>query len=213
MQSNYSFSVGDDPDRVRRNRARLCKTLGFDPDHLVVNRQVHGNRIVQVTDDFGESEGDGLITDRSGVLLGVTVADCVPVLLFDPEHRAVGAIHSGWRGTASEVLLRGIERMIEDFGTRPEDLRVWVGPSAGACCYEVGSEVAERFDAAASREIGGGKYLFDNRGMILAQLRAARVPSDSIEVDIRCTICDERFHSWRREASASGRMVAVVGLL
>ncbi len=213
MRSNYSFAVDDDRARVEGNRARLAGNLGFDAARFAINRQVHGDRIVVVADEYVETEGDGLVTDRTGWLLGASVADCVPILLYDRKSHAVGAIHSGWRGTAAEVLPRGIEAMTASFGTSPEDLLVWVGPAAGACCYEVREDVVSAFDPSFSREIGEGRYLFDNRAAILAQLRAARVPSGSVEVDIRCTICDERFHSWRREGKSSGRMLAVIGLL
>ncbi len=211
-RSNYSFAVDADRDRVAANRARLAVKLGFEPERLAVNRQVHGVEVIAVGREYRECEGDGLITDRRGRLLGVSVADCGPVLLYDRQRGAIGAIHSGWRGSAAGVVRRGIERMGEEYDTDPADLLVWLGPSAGPCCYEVGEDVAGEFDPSCSRAIGGGKYLFDNRRAILRDLLESGVPSGSIQVDPRCTICDTGFHSWRRDGAASGRMLAVIGL-
>ena len=213
LRSNYSFAVDSDRERVARNRARLAEKLRFEAGRLAVNRQVHGREIVEVKRSYREQEGDGMISRSKGWLLAASVADCAPILLFDPRTNGIGAVHSGWRGTAAGVLPAGLERMVERFETRPEELLVWVGPAAGPCCYEVGSDVADRFDPLCSRAVGGGKFLFDNREVILQQLLSAGVPSGSIELDPRCTICDTAFHSWRRDGKESGRMLAVIGRL
>jgi hypothetical protein len=210
-ESNFSFSVDADRGRVERNRARLAGELGFAPERLAVNRQVHGVDVIAVDREYRECEGDGLITNQRGWLLGVSVADCGPVLLYDRETGAIGAIHSGWRGSAAGVVGNGIVRMREEYDTDPGDLLVWLGPSAGPCCYEVGDEVADRFDRSCSRPTGEGKYLFDNRRAILLDLLREGVPAASIHVDSRCTICDSSFHSWRRDGPDSGRMLAVIG--
>lgn len=213
LRHSYSYAVDDDPQRVEANRARLAEKLRFAPERFAVNRQVHGIEVHPVDREVRECEGDGLVTDRPGVLLGVTVADCGPLLLYDRKRRAVGALHAGWRGSAEGIVRAGIERMRQEYGTGPDDLLVWLGPSAGPCCYEVGEEVAERFDPVCSRALGRGKYLFDNRRAILLELLAAGVDAASVQIDIRCTICDRRFHSWRRDREESGRMVAVIGML
>ena len=125
---------------------------------LVSVRQVHGNvvRVIRAEDGVFEGrletaegkavlEGDGMVTDVPGMLLGVGTADCVPVLVVDVEKRAVGAFHAGWRGTVTGIVGEGIEAMRREYGSRSEDLRAAVGPSIGACCYAVGEEVRSQF--------------------------------------------------------------------
>lgn len=215
MPHNYSFAVGEDRAKVERRRAKLAERLGFDPDRFAILRQTHSRDVVVVDEEIlsDGTEGDALVTDSTGLLLGVTIADCVPVLLYDPESRAVGAVHSGWRGTEKRITIAAIERMASEFGSDPSRLFAWIGPAAGGCCYEVGEEVAERFDEVYSHAIGSRKFLLDTRRVVLDQLIEAGVPSVQIETTIRCTICDPTLHSWRRDAKESGRMVAAIGLL
>lgn len=210
--NNMSLSVGDDETTVLARRARLARTLGFTPEALTTQRQVHGRTVVEVTKDHRPTESDAMITTAKGTLLAVSVADCVPVLLADLEHEAIGAVHSGWRGTVQNIAAEAIAAMRSRYGTRPEAVLAYIGASAGQCCYEVRSDVADRFKPAYSRALGGDRYLFDNRGVVLDQLLAAGVRNDHIELDIRCTICSPQFHSYRRDGSRSGRMLAVIGL-
>lgn len=210
---NMSLTVGDDQDRVRENRARLARRFGFQPERLATQRQVHGDAIEVVGRGYQPCESDALITAEAGWLLAVSVADCIPVLLYDPAHHLVAGVHSGWRGTQADITARTIGRLRQEYGTRPDDLRVYVGPAASQCCYEVGADVASRFDPRHSRELGGGKYLFDNKGAVLAQLLGAGVRAGHIELDTRCTICDPSLHSYRRDGARSGRMFGVIGLV
>lgn len=209
---NFSLGVGDDPERVHANRAELARKLGFPPERLATQRQVHGDTIALVGDGYVPGESDALITSEPGWLLAVSVADCAPVLLHDPVRGLVAGVHSGWRGSAAEIAGKSINALRRDHGSKPEDLVVYLGPSAGQCCYEVGDDVAMRFPRRYSREIGGGKYLFDNKGIVLQQLLDAGVLPGNIELDMRCTICDAGLHSFRRDGSRSGRMFAVIGL-
>ncbi len=209
---NMSSYIGDAEERVTANRRKLAEGLGFPLDRLAVQRQVHGDRAVRVGEDYRPGESDALHTDEAGRLLAVSIADCVPVLVAEPEWGVVAAIHSGWRGSAQNIAGKTVKRLKREYGLSAAGLYLWIGPSAGQCCYEVGGDVAEAFAARHSREIGGGKYLFDNRGVVLEQLIDAGADPEHIEVDIRCTICDRRFHSWRREREQSGRMFAVIGL-
>lgn len=210
---NLSSYIGDDPDRVAANRRKVAELFGFAPEQLAVQKQVHGDRIVVVKPGYQPGESDALATDQVGWLLAISVADCVPVLFYDPEKQAIAGVHSGWRGTAAHIAPKAVQYMAEAFGSRLQDLRVWVGPSSGKCCYEVGSDVAMQFDEEHSYPIANNKFLFDNKGAVLAGLLEAGVAANHIEVDIRCTICDERFHSYRRDGERSGRMYAVIGMV
>jgi polyphenol oxidase len=209
---NMSVSVGDDESIVLANRARLAQRLGFEADRMAMQRQVHGDVIVDVDDGYSPCESDAMMTDREGWLLAVSIADCVPVLLYDESRRAVAAVHSGWRGTLRNITGATVARMRERYGSEPGGLRAYVGAAAGQCCYEVGEDVAGSFDERYSRSIGGGKYLFDNKGRVLDQLLESGVESGLVELDIRCTICSPAHHSYRRDGARSGRMVAVIGM-
>lgn len=210
---NYSLGVGDDADRVRRNRSRLATRLGFAPERLASQHQVHGDVIRVVSDGYEPDKSDALITAEPGWLLAISVADCAPVLIYDPIRSVVAGVHSGWRGTALNLTGLTINRLRLDHGSDPADLRVYLGAAAGQCCYEVGTDVADRFPERHGRELGGGKYLFDNKGVVLQQLLDAGVAPSNIELDPRCTICDSTLHSYRRDGARSGRMFAVIGII
>jgi polyphenol oxidase len=168
-------------------------------------------------------EGDGLITDVPGVLLGVGTADCVPVLVVDVEQRVVAAFHAGWRGTVARIVERGVAMMREEFGSRVEDLVAAVGPSIGACCYAVGEEVRAEFAGQFGyaeelfRPIDGSVRL-DLWEANRRQLVEAGVGEERIAVVGECTACarDEsgalRYFSHRGENSVAGRMLNVVGI-
>ncbi len=127
---NLGFTKEDDPERVAENRARFAgEVSGGGVARLVAVRQVHGVGIktVLAEDDGGGGEADGLLTDASGVMLGIQVADCVPVLVADTRQRVVGAFHAGWRGTLGGIVELGVARMVEEFGARVEDMVGAVG--------------------------------------------------------------------------------------
>lgn len=209
---NLSAAVGDDPETVERNRRALVERLGFARERLALQRQVHGASVVHVDKGYAAGESDALMTDKPGWLLGASVADCVPVLVHDARNAAVAAVHSGWRGTEQNILTATLNAMSARYGTASGDVRVFIGPAAGGCCYEVRDDVAGRFPERYSTPYRDGTWLFDTRGVVLDQALAWGVPSSAIEVDPRCSICDHTFHSYRRDASASGRMLAVIGL-
>ncbi|HVZ40791.1 MAG TPA: peptidoglycan editing factor PgeF [Candidatus Kapabacteria bacterium] len=209
---NMSLTVGDSEARVRANRARLAERLGFAAERLATQRQVHGIRVCDVRAGYVPEESDAIVTAEPGWLLAVSIADCIPVLLYDADLHVVAGIHSGWRGTAQNITGVTVEHMRTEYGSQPRSLYAYVGAGAGQCCYEVGSEVAEQFAAGHSRRIGGEKYLFDNPGAVLAQLLACGVAADRIEMDPRCTICGSAFHSYRRDGARSGRMFGVIGM-
>ena len=234
---------------VRENRGRFLRLAGGEMSgnrgmRMVNVRQVHGNlvRVIRAEDGVFEGkletaegkavlEGDGLVTNLPGLMLGVGTADCVPVLVVDVEKRAVGAFHAGWRGTAAGIVGEGIEAMRREYGSRPEDLRAAVGPSIGACCYAVGEEVRsqfrERFGYADElfREVadlgqGGAvsKLYVDLWEANRRQLVDAGVDGARIAVVGECTACareatgERRYFSHRAEQGVAGRMLNVIGM-
>jgi YfiH family protein len=210
MAMNLSFNVGDDPDRVRANRSAFFGSMGVQESELAVPGQVHGKHIERVEHGGRYPGTDGLITRTPRVFLCVTFADCVPILLFDPVSRSIAGIHAGWRGTVLGIVPEGIRRLAGECGAIPERLRVYLGPAAGACCYEVGEDVARRFEARyVHRDV---LTTVDLHGALKGQLLVAGCLEQNIEISPACTIHDLSFHSFRRDGRQSGRMMAFIGL-
>jgi polyphenol oxidase len=174
---------------------------------LVTVRQVHSDVCVAASGRTGVvGEGDAVLENTPGHLAGVKTADCLPILLVDEEHRAVAAVHAGWRGTVSGIVGAAIVKMREEFGTRPAQVHAAIGPGIGKCCYEVGPEVAAQFGAAGRAKIDLAEA---NRRLLLE----AGVPGAQIHAAGLCTMCGVAdFHSYRRDKERSGRMLSVAGI-
>ncbi|MCL6481685.1 MAG: peptidoglycan editing factor PgeF [Firmicutes bacterium] len=143
---NLGYTEWDRPHRVIRNRRRFLAAVGADGLPLVTLRQIHSDLVHTVTaPPRTAARGDAQMSRTPGLLLAVGTADCVPILLVDPEHRAVAAVHAGWRGTLKRIAEKTVGRMQMEFGSRPASLLAALGPAIGACCYEVGPEVAAAF--------------------------------------------------------------------
>lgn len=204
---------------------------------MVGVRQIHSGVVKVVRDGDGALEGrletaegkavlegDGLMTDVPGVLLGVGTADCVPVLVVDGEKKVVAAFHAGWRGTVARIVEHGVAKMTGEYGSRVEDLVAAVGPSIGACCYSVGEEVRERFGQEFKYgeelfRVGGEEEMYlDLWEANLRQLMDAGLTERQITIVGECTACalEEsgglRYFSHRGEKGVAGRMLNVVGV-
>jgi YfiH family protein len=225
---NWSISVGDDPAVVRVNRARSLEPIGLTLDRTVIAGLVHGDRVVAVTGDEPlTSDGirlipdcDAIITDQPRLALVVTAADCVPVLLYDPVRRAIGAVHAGWRGTVLGIAGKAVRAMVETYGCDPAHILAEVGPSIGACCYEVDEVVAgpvrAQFGRAADRflrpEGAPGKFRLDLWAANQYDLTRAGVRSAQIHGT--CTSCNvDALFSHRAERGAAGRGAAIIALI
>jgi len=226
---NVGLGVGDDEEAVLTNRRRLLQAFGLDHERSVWGEQVHGDRVVAVAEaDAGRGAldrasavpaADALVTDVPGLPLCVTVADCVPLAVYDPLNRAVGLAHAGWKGTTAKIALRTVEAMRRAFGSEPAALRAAIGPSIGPQSYEVGSEVVDRvrdsFGAGAGELLAprpGGRALLDlwqaNRLALLeAGLALANVEVAGVSTADRL----DSFYSHRAEGP-TGRFCAVIAV-
>jgi polyphenol oxidase len=210
---NLSYNVGDDPERVTENRRRFFGELKIRLDDLACMQQVHSATIARVENPGLYPECDAMITNRSGVFLCVTVADCVPVFILDRDAHALAAVHAGWRGTASRIASSAVQALANAYGAEPSRMEAFIGPSAGGCCYEVGKEVAETF-AAAHVAVRDGKHFVDLKGINRSQLLASGIASVAVEVHAACTIHEgPLYQSFRRDGSKSGRMIGVAGFV
>jgi polyphenol oxidase len=209
---NLGGAVGDDPERVVENWARLERASGLGFARV---RQVHGCRVVEAwRAEPPREEADAVVSAVPGVAACVAVADCAPILLADPRSGAVAAVHAGWRGTLGGAAAAGVRALVERHGARPQDLLAVVGPCIGPCCYEVSQDLSERFraevdrTAAETRRQGSRVDLWRANELLL---RAAGIGRRNLEIVWRCTSCEDRtFFSHRRDGGRTGRQVAFI---
>ncbi len=219
---NLAVKDGETMENVEENIRTLASALSFDPEKLVMTRQTHSNTVRVVTSADHKSlchrdypECDGLVTGEPGVSLLVFTADCTPILLWDSVTGAVGAAHAGWRGTASAIAGECVRKMVEHFGSRPEDIRAAIGPNIAQCHFETDSDVPQAMlaafgeEAAAYIEKRGEKYHLDLKAINALVLRRAGVKHIDISDD--CTFCrSDRFWSHRVTRGDRGSQGAVI---
>lgn len=209
---NLGRSTADDPAHVAENRRRFFGALGFDESDVAVAGQVHSARVQTVDAPGLVRETDGLVTNTPGLLLAISAADCAAVLLADAEARVVGACHAGWRGCVGGIVAETVRQM-HALGGDPARMRAFVSPCISAAVFEVGAEVAARFDAAFVVPQNDGKALVDLKGQIRAQLLDAGLDDAHVEVSDGCTVSEpERFFSHRASGGTTGRMMGAIGL-
>lgn len=219
---NINPYCGDDAEAVADNRAAFCATLGIDDDRLLLPHQVHGTENRVVSADFftlptGERRiildgADSIMTDIPGVCIGVSTADCIPVLLYDPVHRAGCAVHAGWRGTVKRIVLKSVAEMVAAYDTKPSDLLAIIGPGISLEHFEVGQEVYDEFEQASfdmsaiTRKLN--KWHIDLPECNRLQLLQAGVASQCIRMSgMICTYAhSDEFFSARRLGVESGRI-------
>ena len=205
-----SKSLGTDIDRI-------SSILGIKRSDVYMPVQRHTDRVLELDSDLSPVEADAVVTRKKGLLIGVQVADCVPILLFDDRKSAVGAVHAGWRGTAGRIIIRSIERMMRRFGSSPADIRVAIGPSIKGGCYEVGPEVRNAIcDAMGEGDycaLLNGKYYIDLPMANAVQAMSAGIPEENVWTSDVCTHCNpDDFHSYRRHRNHSGRQGGFIGV-
>ena len=219
---NGGLGSRDDPAHVAENRRRLAEQMGVAPEHLLNVHQIHSPDTVVVTGPWAgdKPRADALVTRTEGIAIGVTAADCGPVLFADPAARVIGAAHAGWKGALTGVLESTIDAM-EKLGAERSGIVAAIGPLIRQHSYEVGSEFVERFmDADAEHSVffipseRAGHAMFDLPGFIRMRLENAGILMiDDIGID---TYSDERFYSYRRSVHRKepdyGRHVHAIAL-
>ena len=210
---NINRYCGDSDEAIRKNREALCRLLDITDDRLLMPHQVHKAEIAVVDEQWDiDLEGyDALMTNVEEVCIGVSTADCIPVLLYDPRQRAVCAVHAGWRGTVMRIVEQSIARMTEVYGTNPADLIAQIGPGIHLESFEVGDEVYQAFEKegfpmeSISRKYE--KWHLDLPECNRLQLISAGVPESQVNVSPVCTYMQsDTYFSARRLGIESGRI-------
>jgi hypothetical protein len=226
---NLGASVGDDPAAVEENRRRFFGTFGIQSSQVVRVKQVHGDGVLTVTEDLVSRQGfpgvlldegyeyDALVTNLPDLALVVSTADCLPLLIHDPAHGAVAAVHAGWRSTAKRIAARALEAMAAAYRTDPKDCQVAIGPGIRGCCYEVGEEVTRAIAAALptweahAEQTRPSHWRLDLAGVNRAILEAAGIRARRIADVKLCTACrTDLFFSHRAEKPRTGRMMNLI---
>ena len=230
---NVNLYCGDDVDTIEKNRQLLCMELGIQPDRLLMPHQVHGVEVRCITQDFlrlSASERqeilegvDALMTNVKEVCIGVSTADCIPIIIYDPEHTAACVVHAGWRGTVRRITLQAVEAMTTVYHSDPDKLKAVIGPGISLQNFEVGDEVYAQFSAASfpmdvvsckMPAMNGNpqkKWHIDLWGSNRLQLLDAGLLAEHIQVAGICTYdCYDDFFSARRLGIESGRILTAI---
>ena len=225
---NLGLHVGDDGERVIENRRRVCRALGVDFDATTFAQHVHGDniRVVHAAEagagrtrfEDGIPDADGLVVNEPGVTVAVLAADCVPILLYDPENHITAVVHAGSRGTAAGIAHKAVGFLVEECGSRRAALVAGVGPAIGPCCCRVSEDMVEElvhgFDyrepVTEKRE---GDWYYDLVKANVQQLTAGGMVVENVECSGICNSCDsDEFYSDLKLGRPTGRFGAFASL-
>lgn len=201
---------------VRAISTTVEDLVGVAPSRIVIPVQTHGRTVRSIPPDSSDDSGgpcDGLVTTAADTMIGITVADCVPLFAVNPGNHVAGLAHCGWRGIAAGIV-EAFHTRLKIAATCTQGTRYVIGASIGQCCYEVGGDLLERFPAqevrgnAVSRE---GKVFFDLKAVVASRLMGMGVGPGQISIDKTCTACQKYIlSSFRASGTESGRMLAIV---
>ena len=219
---NVNAYCGDTPEHIKENRRRLCCELDIPIHHLVMPHQTHQTKAAAITPRFLEFtqqqqadylEGiDAVMTNIKGVAIGVSTADCVPILIYDSRHHVAAAIHAGWRGTVGHIAEKAIDEMNSYYGTIGSDCKAVIGPSISLDSFEVGDEVYDSFRSAGFYNapiyaLRNGRWHIDLWECNRLQLLNKKIDAHNIHVAGICTYqSSDRFFSARKLGIQSGRL-------
>ena len=226
---NLGFSRGDRPERVEENYRIICAALGISPGDIVATRQIHSDivRKVRAADkkqrlsDPTPYEADALITNEKDLALTIFIADCIPVLLYAADCKAVGAAHAGWRGTVADIAGKTVSALGREYGAGPENIHAAIGEGIGRCCFETGEEVYEAVKAlkldcdlgCLASDDKNGKFHIDLKEVNRQLLIRAGVPEANISVSGECTRClCDKYWSHRATNGRRGVQAAFIAL-
>ena len=193
------------------SRKEITRKLDYNAKDLAIPEQVHSTVVEFARFPGRHPAADGLVTTNSNILLTLKVADCVPVYLYEPRKNMIGLVHSGWRGTVGKIVPNAIQLMQKN-GAETGEIRCFLGPAIGICCYEVGVEVAHKFDDEAKMKLEDRKWKVGLHDQISLQLASSGISEENIQTSDMCTYESRDCHSYRRDGDNVGRMFAFMEL-
>ncbi len=211
---NLGINTKDVPEHVQTNRHLFFERIGVRPDQIAGGLQVHGTEVLKVEEGMYCSDFDAFVTNRKNTFLTIGIADCTPVLIYDSKTQSVGAAHAGWRGTAGRIVQKVLSEMNRCFGTHTKDCVSFIGTCIDTESFEVGEEVAAKFDREVVHYFKGtDKPHIDLKEANKRQLIEVGVLSENIEISPYSTFLNnDLYFSYRKENGTTGRMLAVVGM-
>ena len=199
---------------VFKDQKDFFQKIGVKHEQLASSKQAHGDKVL-VTDFPIRADGfDAIITNTPDVFATVSIADCAPILIFDPSNKVVAAVHAGWRGTVKEIVKKTLQTMKEKYGTAGINCLAFIGACISATAFEVGEEVAEQFDKRVTYfEKNTSRYFVDIKKANFYQLLDCGLTPQNIEISQYCTVFNnDLFYSYRKEKGKTGRMLAIIGM-
>jgi YfiH family protein len=214
---NLSQDNGDRMDHVSQNKSLIAEAFGFEPNRLILLKQIHQDKILIIKDSFSTLpsflEYDALITDIPNLFPGILTADCVPIFIADQKKKVIAALHAGRQGTALHITTKVLKKMKEEFGCSSEDLLVTLGPSIGPCCYEIDEKVFLQEWEPFSIRGEGRRWMVDLAKINIEQMKKEGIQERQIYRIHLCTHChNDLFFSYRREAR-TGRELSLIGII
>lgn len=211
---NLGLNTQDDTTAVNTNRQIFFDLLNISSDQVVGSLQLHDDLILEATESGYFSGYDAFVTNRKDLILTIGIADCTPILIFDPITSSVGAAHAGWKGTAKNIAAKTLLKMQELYGSAPKDCFAFIGTSIDTAHFEVGEEVAKQFDTEFVHYfLNSNRPHIDLKAANRQQLLDLGIPIENIEISEFSTVLDnEHYFSYRKENAQTGRMLAVIGM-
>lgn len=211
---NLGFNAGDDLDTVKKNRKLLYDSLGIREKRVVYTNQIHKDGILVATRCGAYDGYDALITQNKNAYLSITIADCTPILIYDPVEKVVAAIHAGWKGTVAQIVAKTVQRMESTFKTKAANCFAYIGTCIDERSFEVDNDVAQAFTYQFKRfDTHRKKFFVDLKQANKAQLINSGIPENQIEISPYSTVQHNRdFFSYRKEKGKTGRMMVMIGL-
>jgi hypothetical protein len=214
---NLSDKNGDEKERVLRNKNLIARTFGFDPSRLVLLDQMQQDQILLLKKPIATFpsplEYDALITNLPNLYLAILTADCLPIFVVDQKRKAIAAIHAGRNGTALHITAKVLTKMKQEFGCSSRDLFITVGPSIGACCYEIDETTFHPEWKPFSTSKGTEKWMVNLAQINIAQMKGEGIKDEQISWINLCThCCSDLFFSYRREGR-TGRQLSFIGII
>ncbi len=209
---NVSSNVGDNIRNIVQNRQIISDKENFLVENIVYMKQIHSDNVQIIQNSFiNEIKNcDGIITQKRKIPLMTMAADCAPVLLYDSKRSVIAALHSGRVGTYKNIVQKCINKMQDEFNSKADDIMVEVGPSIGACCYEIGEDLALNYDKRYL-QMKKDKYFLDLKLMLKDELLECGIKENNLNVSQICTCCNEDYFSYRRDG-ITGRFCGIIML-
>ena len=201
----FYFHLNEESEKIQY----IADEINFPPSLLAIPEQVHSSNVNIIYKPGIYNNTDGLITTIPNILLCLQVADCVPIYLYAVRSRIIGLVHAGWRGIVDGIVQSSIEKMLF-LGANPKEIKIYLGPSIGKCCYEVDDDVASYFNI--KDKLKDGKWKIGIREQIIFFLLELGIIKKNIKKSSICTFESKKYHSYRRDGAKSGRLLGFAGI-